>query len=407
MGDADDSSSKTQTAASIPSWQQAAQQPKNQTSEPPSTQVTLEQARLFLQDESVKDADSDKKVEFLKSKGLQQTDIDTLLRDSAESSTAARASTTSSSSSSTEQPAVEPPATQIHERQPDISSTSFSSEPASRRSSPVEEPQSNRPPIVTYPEFLTEPLKPPPLITAAGLFNSLGIIAGFSALVYGATKHLVSPMVDSLTDARVELHQNAAKNLSQLVERLENAVSELPPGYDSIGKSVARFGSKNATATATQPPTDDNSSDSSTYDDPSELFHRDIGVQTSLPPSAPSTPDLPDHPTTPNNAARTTHAQEIQHQADRLARIQVGMRTLSHGVTQSAEDLAATKSVIGTLSSDLHNLRYPPESYGTSSTYLYGASRNEPDDEIKRVKTSIRSVKGALLSTRSFPASAR
>lgn len=216
-------------------------------------------------------------------------------------------------------------------------------------------------------------------------------------------------MVDSLTDARVDFHQNASKNLSQLVEKLEQAVSELPPGYDSIGKAVAAGNDKKAMSTAiATPPSDDSDSN---YDDPSELFHRDIGVQTSLPPSTPSTPSTPDPYGENNydrgNGKKRTLAQETQHQADRLARIQVGMRQLSHDVTQSAEDLAATKDVLSVFSSDLHSLTYPPESYGVSSSYLYGASRNEPDDEIKRVKTSIRSVKGVLLSTRSFPASTR
>lgn len=361
MGDSDESSSQ---ASTVPSWQQAAAEgPGSQT---PSSESILDQARRFLQDEEVKDASRDKKIEFLKSKGLEGADINNLLD---ESSQATVQSTTT---------APEPQTAESELREIKISP-------------PEERP--DQPPIITYPEFLTKPSKPPPLITVSGLLNSLGLVAGFSTLVYGATKHIVSPMVDTLNEARIDFHQTTNKNLTQLVEKLEQTVSELPANYHDIT-------GKKAPAAAGEQHDKNDDGDNSDYDDPSELFHRDVGVQTSpLPPPSPSS--------AASASGHPSPTEQTQHHADRLDRLSVGVRGLATDAIHQAEDLAQTKSVLDTFGSDLHALTYPPESFGMGSTYLYGAQRSEPDDEIKRVKQSIRSVKGVLLSTRSFPASTR
>lgn len=265
---------------------------------------------------------------------------------------------------------------------------------------------------MTYPEFLTKPLKPPPLLTASGLFNSLAVIAGASTLVYGATKHLISPMVESLTAARIELHDAADANLSRLVGRLEEAVSEIPAGYGGGGGAAAARKSGDGTR-------DDASSsagdDESSYDDPSELFHRDVGVQTS--PQPPSTPT-----TTPANPFRTAaatntttaaeaHENPTQHQADRLARLSVAVRGLAADAVHRAESMSETKTVLDAFATDLHGLTWPADSFSGGTSFLYGSAvssgSNEPDDEIRRAKATIRSVKGVLLSTRTFPATIR
>lgn len=367
-GSDDDNNNKQVPLA--PSWQHAA---SNQTEDPSgfSSESTLEQARRFLQEETVRNSSKEKKAEFLKSKGLEEADITKLLEESSE------------------------PTTQPATTQQTAPAWESSDSPAS-----WQESKADHPPIVTYPEFLTKPTKPPPLITASGLLNALAVIAGCSTLVYGATKHLVSPMVASLTQARVEFHDRANENLTNLVDKLEHAVSEIPAGYHLAGKSHHK---PNADADADDKSS--NSSSSSMYDDPTELFHRDVGIQTSPPPSPqPATPF-------PNSLAIAanprTPAEQTQHQADRLARLSVGVRGLAADVVHQVEEMEATKSVLDAFGSELHNLTYPPESFGVGSSYLYGASRAEPEDEIKRVKMSIRAMKGVLLSTRSFPASVR
>lgn len=366
---------------SIPSWQQAA----STTRGPGAT--TLEQARTFLQDESVRESSREKKVEFLKSKGLGEADINTLLDET--DARAASATTTTTTTTDTQHAAkVEPRSEPTHD------TVGAFSDPGTR---------TDQPPIITYPEFLTKPTKPPPLITASGLLNSLGIVAGLSTFVYGATKYLVSPMVDSLTEARVDFHENANKNLSRLVEQLEHAVSEIPESYHAAGNKAALATNTHAAAEYTDAADDDASS----YDDPTELFHRDVGVQTSPPPS----PGGLSYPTGAAAAAGATtkhsSAVAMQQQADKMRRLITSIRDLSTDLASQADGFGEAKSVLDDFGRDLHTLTYPPESFGVGSGYLYGSARSEPEDEIKKVKSNIRSVKGVLLSTRSFAAPTR
>lgn len=379
MGDSDEETKQTPL---VPSWQQAASN-ETQDSADSSTNSTLDQARRFLQEEAVKTSSTEKKIEFLKSKGLEEADINKLLEEG--------------DLPSTTQPSTLPAT------QPVVTSLESIESPA-----PFPESKPDHPPIVTYPEFLTKPTKPPPLITASGLLNSLTIIGGFSTLVYGATKHLVSPMVSSLTQARVDFHEHANDHLINLVDRLEQAVSEIPPGYHTAAAGKTHnhklLSNDDDDGGVQRHDHDDNTSNSSTYDDPTELFHRDVGVQTSAPPSPQPAPTY----LNPLSAANPrTPAEQTQHQADRLKRLSVGVRGLALDVVHQVEEMEATKGVLDTFGSELHNLTYPPESFGVGSNYLYGASRAEPEDEIKRVKTSIRAMKGVLLSTRNFPASVR
>lgn len=73
MGDSDDDK-----ATSIPAWQREATEDKPDT-EPQPAQDHLETARRFLEDTDVKDAPREKKVAFLKGKGIEDGDIDRLL----------------------------------------------------------------------------------------------------------------------------------------------------------------------------------------------------------------------------------------------------------------------------------------------------------------------------------------
>lgn len=370
---------------SIPSWQQAASTTRD------SGATTLEQARTFLQDESVRESSREKKVEFLKSKGLGEADINTLLDETdARAVVATRTSTTATTPDTQHAAKLEPRSGPTHD------TVGAFSDPGTR---------TDQPPIITYPEFLTKPAKPPPLITAPGLLNSLGIVAGLSTFVYGATKYLVSPMVDSLTEARVDFHENANKNLSRLVEKLEHAVSEIPESYHAAGNKAALATNTHAAAEYIDAADDDASS----YDDPTELFHRDVGVQTSPPPS----PGGLSYPTGGSAAAATgaatkhSSAVATQQQADKMRRLITSIRDLSTDLTSQADGFGEAKSVLDDFGRDLHTLTYPPESFGVGSGYLYGSARSEPEDEIKKVKSNIRSVKGVLLSTRSFAAPTR
>ncbi|GKT51893.1 uncharacterized protein ColSpa_12074 [Colletotrichum spaethianum] len=378
MSDSDDNKS----TSGIPAWQRnqktdaelepQPQQPSQDTEEnKTASEDSLEVARKFLQDDEIKDAPREAKEAFLKTKGISSEDIEQLLGSSAS----------------------EPIQETIHTEQVPASSTRVTTTAPEPQTTPTPPPntevsiprQTDQPPVVTYPEFLTKPTRPPPLITANGIFNTLYAFAGLSTLLYGTSKYLVAPMVENLTEARCDLHDTTSKNLAKIIEKLESTVSEVPAAKTSTANAEAYK--------------DDASSVSA--DDPTEMFHRDIGTQTSIP----STPKFgePGFGTTTEDKNKSVS----ERQADKLARLHSSADLLKSTVVSDAEDLADLKSRMDVLKDDLVQLAYPsPQDYGSYS--LYGGPRkNEPEDEIKKARDNIRRVKGVLLSTRNFPASAR
>ncbi|KAK3304214.1 peroxisomal membrane anchor protein conserved region-domain-containing protein [Chaetomium strumarium] len=308
-----------------------------------SHEETLKQARKFLQDDQVQNTTPERKAEFLKSKGLSDADIEELLKEISQD-----ARPESQASSQIEEQKIETPLSK----------------------------KEDRPPIVTYPEFLTKPARPPPLVTVNGFLNTLYAFGGLSALVYGASKYVVEPMVNTLTEARISFHDTANQDLAKLVSKLESIVSEIP-------------------APKPKPSSAQDDDATSSYDDPTELFHRDIGVQTSLPTSPSPEPSQPH-----KESATTIHNR-------RLSSLITSLRSLNEGLIDHTESLGDVQTVLDILKQDLDKLSSAAAATDFVGGFsLYGPSgKNEPDDEIKRAKENIRRVKGVLLSTRSFPAS--
>ncbi|KAM7194091.1 peroxisomal membrane protein PEX14 [Rhypophila sp. PSN 637] len=355
MGDSEDK----KTASDVPEWQKAQSAPEAT----PETQVptesskmsTLEQAKIFLKDPEVQNQTRERKVEFLKTKGIPQSDIDELLKD--------------------ELPEAQPESQ--NPKKEDTSVLSASSEMTTLP--PLPTSKEDRPPIVTYPEFLTKPVRPPPLMTMNGFLNTLYAFGGVSALIYGTSKYVLEPMVESLTEARISLHDTANQNLAKLVEKLENTVSEIPP---TIKKPEPVHGEEGDDA-------------SSSYDDPTELFHRDIGVQTSM-PSSPR----------PATATRESLPPSTQ-QATKLKNLVSSLRAVHDGLNSQTEDIGDIKSQLEAFKDDLDKLSSVSYEFSSGFSYYGSSARNEPDDEIKKAKENIRRVKGVLLSTRSFPGTVR
>ncbi|KAI0966009.1 peroxisomal membrane anchor protein conserved region-domain-containing protein [Xylaria arbuscula] len=365
---------------SIPAWQQGSAD--SVASGPENT--TVEHARRFLDDEAVKAAASEEKRAFLKGKGLDDAQIDQLLDEPSEAAsppapTPVTATEPSAASADEEQKVdaqpdpAEMPLTPADSASPTVSSTSETSSPA--RSSTNDSP----PPIITYPEFLTKPQRPPPLITPSRLTNILAVSGGIWALVYGLSGLVVKPMADNLNEARAEYYHHVNEKLSQLVEKLEGAVSEVPYKNGKPLKSQLQDRAY-----------DDNASVAS---DPTELFHRDIGTQTSPPPSVYDT-----------NTSNDNNEKPVDAQARRLSAISASLRELTLMHTQRAESSADLRSAIGQIRDQVDKVAYTPiqdlTAYGGVG---YGQSA-EADDEFKRTKDSIRSIKGLFLSSRSFPA---
>ncbi|KAK0613870.1 peroxisomal membrane anchor protein conserved region-domain-containing protein [Immersiella caudata] len=346
-----------------PGWQKGAQpEPVTETESIKEAPATLEQARRFLEDPEVQKQTPERKIEFLRSKELSESDVEELLKDAPQ------------------EPQTEPPV--VGRGRAAVSQPEAPSPPESTTTQTVEKKE-DRPPIITYPEFLTKPVRPPPLVTMNGFLNTLYAFGGFSTLLYGTSKFVLEPMVQSLTEARISFHETAKDDLTKLVDKLQNVVSEIPPSV------------KPATSH-----TDDYHDDDakSSYEDPTELFHRDIGVQTSLP----SSPAGSDYETSPSEPA--SHQQ-----ARRLTELVASVKAVSDGLVGQTEDLGDVKSLLDVFREELDQLStgYTGLEYGGGFSMYGSASRNEPDDQIKKAKENIRRVKGVLLSTRSFPASTR
>ncbi|KAI0202535.1 peroxisomal membrane anchor protein conserved region-domain-containing protein [Astrocystis sublimbata] len=365
----------------IPAWQQDNTNPDT-TSEPENT--TLEHARKFLDHETVKASSPEEKRIFLKSKGLDDSQVTTLLNEPRDDD-----------ESAVTPPAVESTATPDgadneidtqSDRNEAISMPTNNSASATSESSPRSNPPApsftteSRAPIITYPEFLTKPQRPPPLITPSRLTNILAVSGGIWALLYGISGLVIRPMVDNLNEARSDYYEHVNEKMSQLVEKLESTASEVP--YKN-GKPLKSQLLDRAV--------DDNDSITS---DPTELFHRDIGTQTSPPPSVVGA----------TTAAASSNQKPVDVQADRLSSISALLRELTLMHTQRAEGNADLRTSIGEIRDQVDKIGYPPvQDFSTMGGLGYGQSA-DPNDEFKKTKDAIRSVKGIFLSSRSFPA---
>ncbi|KAF6821354.1 peroxin 14 17 [Colletotrichum sojae] len=368
MSDSDDSRS------GIPAWQREQQssaavpqlpEPASQDATGDAPEDKLEVARRFLQDDEIKNEPTERKEEFLRTKGLTSSEIAQLL--DSEPAPEAQLAQTANPQTTESTPA------QAAGFQPQ-------SPPQDEISLPR---QNDSPPVITYPEFLTKPTRPPPLVTANAIVNTLCAFAGLSTLLYGTSKFVVAPMVETQTEARVELHATTAEKLSALVSKLESTVSEIPASNKSAADAQQQ------------------QDESSEFDDPTELFHRDIGTQTSFP----STP-RPEATGFSSTAVAESKTPGERHHVQ-LSKMKLHAQQLRDTCVTEAEDLAHAKTEMDLLKDDLVQLAYPSPREYTGGLYGYGSRSNEPDDEIKKAKDNIRRVKGVLLSTRNFPASVR
>ncbi|KAK8929941.1 hypothetical protein H634G_01479 [Metarhizium anisopliae BRIP 53293] len=351
MGDSDQSK---KPVAAVPAWQREASAENAIEPEPPAQQTDYHQqlqiARRFLDEDPVKSASPAKKAEFLRSKGISEGDVEKLLGHSDMDSESSSSQNDTPESGTTQTTSV------LH------NSATLSA-------------AGDRPPIVTYPEFLVKPERPPPLVTKNGIFNTLYAFAGLSTVLYATSKYLIAPMVETLTDARTELHDVTYKRLDNLVAQLEKTVSVVP--------------------STTSKPTSSEDSDGSDAEDPTEMFHRDIGTQTSL----------IDQNATP--APKESEPTSKRH-ADTLTSLTKSLSILKDQYRAQSEGFEDVKTLLDLLRDDLDGMTYGGYTEFVGGYDIYGsAKRNEPEDEIRKVRDNIRRVKGVLLSTRNFPASTR
>ncbi|TGZ84165.1 hypothetical protein EX30DRAFT_338721 [Ascodesmis nigricans] len=321
----------------------------------PSRNELITQATLFLETAEVRDAPLDKKLEFLRSKGLTEEEAKRL------------ASTISS-------PPISPPQSRAAPAAPS---------PAPPPPAPVQQlaPVAT-PPILTYPEFLAPPPPapaPPAPISASTLFKAAYFASATAATIYTANSFILSPMLNSLTSARLDFASTVSKNLDTLTSKLlELAPSNYTPPIRSATPKPADYDSDDDCAV----------SDSSSASDPTELFHVDAAVQTSP----------------PNELADDEDEKELGPDG-KLEELTSQMRVLvdahsdgtDNELTFLLEDL--TGYLEGLKESGLAAAMYSSPFGG----FVQGKEKDK-EDPIWKVKQEIRSVKGVLLHTKNFPA---
>ena len=200
------------------------------------------------------------------------------------------------------------------------------------------------------------------------------------ATMYGLSKYIIAPMTHGLAESRRDFASHTNEQLKELNERLRKAVSVDP-------------------ASKVKPIEDGADNVSEADSDPTELYHRDYGTQT--------TPNLSRRPSTSTDPHPTVTAQE-----NRLKIIKSHLQELeSHNSGQgTSRDRLRTK--ISDLTTYLTEMDYQTQYYPTMGRYgatfnWTGSSSESKNDQIEVLKGDIRAVKGVFLSARNFPTGGR
>lgn len=369
-------------AKSIPSWQREdAPSPSSGTehdaedrtaTSDTSRASVIEKATRSLQDGGMQDAPIERKEALLKSKGLSDSEIDELAGVSrivnGPSDAAGKAQVNDKWACYTLCKYHTDPMfiSQLGEKSPNEREGKSEEEkpPLPKRPSLI-------PPIVTYPEFLLRTRKPPPLVTVGNLLTSLYIISGATATAYGTSNYIVKPMIESLNEARHSLFDTAIANLKNLVEKLEQVVSAIPPSI-SPSKSFLR---------------EEDDDDGSSNSEPTEWFQRSAATQTS---------PLLSRSTSSISPEKATSESLLQKQQLRLQMLHDSLSGVLHDHKyRLGTSSKVSKQYIDNLQKYLSDM-----AYGTAFT---PAELPVGGDSVSRMKAEIRSVKGVLLSARNFP----
>ncbi|KAK5096125.1 hypothetical protein LTS08_007731 [Lithohypha guttulata] len=367
--------------ATIPAWQQAAshsdapQQAADSTTqdEKPSPEL-LDVARHFLNEDEIRDASREDKVEFLKEKGLPADAIDQLLSEGQDWASELKTvhDTTQGKRDVQETPTLAPRSI--------VNSTTTSTT--------ISEPKRDVPPIITYPEFLVKPQKPPPLVTVERLVHAGYAIAGVSALTWAASKYIIEPMLQTLTEARHDFASTTLDDLEKFNDKLEGLVSHVPYIATSAVKKLQ----------------DREDDDVESLDsDPTELFHRDIATQTTPGLSRSSSEVELSRPTLDSTIA----------QSQRLSGLAYAIRSLVDSMEHSSNNEKYLQKTLEDFQGKLDTME---SSYSmlTNNYYSTYSSANgdakksdKKEQEATKFKQEIRALKGAFLSSRNFPTAPR
>jgi hypothetical protein len=198
------------------------------------------------------------------------------------------------------------------------------------------------------------------------------------ATLYGLSKYIVAPMTQDLAESRHDFATHTQEHLQELNKKLRDAVSVDPAS--KVKKSVSEMG-------------DDVSEADS---DPTELYHRDYGTQT--------TPNLSRRPSIADTDAHPT----VTAHEKRLKIISSHLNEIASNRTNSRVSSDSLQTKVSDLTTYLNDMSYQNQYY-SSMGGLYGGSYGLPQgkdgkkDQIEVLKNDIRAVKGVFLSARNFP----
>ncbi|THY21692.1 hypothetical protein D6D01_06513 [Aureobasidium pullulans] len=404
----------------LPTWQRHATDASAQAAkqEHDASLSAIHHVRNFLEDPAVKDAPLDKKKAFLLSKNVSEDMIYQVLgsidaQDAADtdgSKEAARqefeaSKAEPSTDGSTEAAKQEFDASKKLPQPPSYVSTTDGSTEAAKQefdaskavtfsaaefkatnpsTTPAPAPlRRNVPPIITYPEFLVQPQKPPPLVTVSRLINATYIAGALTASAYALSKYIIAPMADNLNDARHDLFEHTTDHVSEFNDKLSKLVSTVPSSAKSLPQTPAEFADF------------DNESITS---DPTELFHRDVGTQTS--------PSLSRRPSVASDIEVIRPDTVPLKQTNRLEIMKSHISEILEGSESNGTSNQTLQESISETRHYLDGLYYTPPSYSwntDNSLNTSGNSKDKQPDAAVALKAEIRGVKGVLLSAKRFP----
>lgn len=287
-----------------------------------------------------------------------------------------------------------PPTDSVEEKGPAFGITDFETfkqheqQQHARREAPpppVQQARPAAPPIITYPEFLVEAHKPPPFITPARVLNTVYVAGGAATLLYAASKWIISPMVDSLSEARHDFFIHSTSKVDDFNERLSKIVSKVPDAKTDLHTSEVDA--------------DDADDADSETSDPTELYHRDMGTQTS-PTISPSVPEATDE----------KKKDAVTYQTGALETMREHINELAEGSEKAAEANKDRQDTVNKLRHYLDGLIYSSSgisTWQTSEDAISTKNDKSGEDAIEELKKEIRGVKGVLLSAKRFPAVSR
>ncbi|RPB20248.1 hypothetical protein L211DRAFT_852500 [Terfezia boudieri ATCC MYA-4762] len=353
----------------------------------------------FLASEKLAHAPLAEKKEFLKTKGLSEDEIETLLQRAAmkgkgkevavdlEASSEASSSRVSTPVGSDAETTTEEMVENNEEKglvPKELKEIRPSPPPSPRlKPTPIEPTYLQQPLIVTYPEFLAPPPQPPAPITAKSLLSTLYYSAATATTIYAGSKYILQPMYDQLTEARTDLAKTALTNLTQFNDKLSALVpSHVRPAFPSPHVTSSGFGRTEEEAPIAGESDDEGDDASSTSSVRTHLFHVDASTQT-----------MPDPLSNPLPSPTSE---------EKISTITSHLTTLIDSNSDGAD--GELQYELEALTTYLETLRVDPKDlfpWSGSNTGTVGADGKE--DLTMTVKREIRSVKGVLLNSKNFP----